>query len=88
MTSTMKTKILTTSVKIAAVFIIGLFFTSPGSANPNGAIPLNNLGPGTYLGFEGGLFPGGSNEIPEDHGTTGGRPPGLQNLEGRCSCAE
>lgn len=30
-------------------------------------VPLNDLGRGTYLGFEGGLYPGGSNEIPPDH---------------------
>ena len=67
----MKTKILTASVKAAAIFIIGLFLASPASANPNVAVPLNDLGAGTYLGFEGGLFPGGSNEIPENHAEEG-----------------
>lgn len=32
-----------------------------------GLVPLMDLGPGRYLGFEGGLYPGGSNEIPPAH---------------------
>lgn len=33
-----------------------------GTSNP--IIPLNDLGTGTYLGFEGGLYPNGSNTAP------------------------
>lgn len=32
-----------------------------------GFVPLNGLGTGAYLGFQGGLYPGGSNEIPSAH---------------------
>lgn len=33
--------------------------------------PLPNLGAGTYLGFQGGLYPGGSNVVPDDHAAAG-----------------
>jgi hypothetical protein len=36
-----------------------------------GFIPLNDLGTGTYLGFEGGLYPQGSNTLPDDHSLAG-----------------
>ena len=31
------------------------------------AVPINDLGTATYLGFEGGLYPGGTNVPPADH---------------------
>ncbi len=31
---------------------------------PNAVLPLNDLGVGTYQGFQGGLYPGGDNSIP------------------------
>jgi hypothetical protein len=31
-------------------------------------VPLIDLGEGTYLSFQGGLYPGGSNAVPADHG--------------------
>jgi hypothetical protein len=36
-------------------------------AQTTGLIPLIDLGPGTYQGYEGGLYPGGSNLPPEAH---------------------
>lgn len=30
-------------------------------------IPLNDLGPGSYMGFQGGLYPGGLNAVPPAH---------------------
>ncbi len=36
-----------------------------------GAIPINDLGTDTYQGEQGGLYPGGSNEIPSDHEALG-----------------
>jgi hypothetical protein len=35
---------------------------------PDGLLPLNDLGTGLYLGrYEGGLYPDGSDELPDDH---------------------
>jgi hypothetical protein len=34
-------------------------------------IPLTDLGQQTYLGFSGGLYPGGSNDAPSDHASAG-----------------
>ncbi|MEX2219980.1 MAG: hypothetical protein WD749_14605 [Phycisphaerales bacterium] len=37
-----------------------------------GRVPLNDLGPGLYLGqFQGGLYPGGSNQPPTAHAAEG-----------------
>ena len=36
-----------------------------------GLVPLNDLGTGTYLGFQGGLYPSGSNQRPDDHTAAG-----------------
>jgi hypothetical protein len=40
---------------------------------PN-VLPLNDLGIGTYLGFQGGLYEGGSNAVPADHAVEGTTP--------------
>jgi hypothetical protein len=34
-------------------------------------IPLNDLGTSTYRGFQGGLYPGGSNQVPAAHASAG-----------------
>ncbi len=36
-----------------------------------GLTPLCDLGPGSYLGFQGGLYPGGSNQRPAAHEAAG-----------------
>ena len=36
-----------------------------------GAIPITDLGGNLYQGFEGGLYPGGSNEMPPQHAQAG-----------------
>lgn len=41
------------------------------SLTSTGAIPISDLGVGTYDGVQGGLYPDGSNTIPEDHATLG-----------------
>ncbi len=46
------------------------------AAKENGLVPLPDLGSGTYLGFEGGLYPGGSNQMPAEH-----RLEGLQRAQ-------
>ncbi len=42
-----------------------------GSPLSDEARPLPELGTGTYLGFEGGLYPGGANEPPAEHVAAG-----------------
>ncbi|HXJ94620.1 MAG TPA: choice-of-anchor D domain-containing protein [Terriglobia bacterium] len=41
----------------------------PGTTTPT--VPINDLGTGTYLGYEGGLYPNGSNVDPSDHQSAG-----------------
>ena len=36
-----------------------------------GMVPLSDLGAGLYQGFEGGLYPGGQNELPAAHAAAG-----------------
>ncbi|HMX05889.1 MAG TPA: hypothetical protein PKE14_14535, partial [Chitinophagales bacterium] len=36
-----------------------------------GALPLVDLGTGYYMGYQGGLFPGGSNNDPNPHFNNG-----------------
>ena len=61
----------TTGVGLIAALAFAI--VSPAIAVPDcadstvGFIPINDLGPGTYLGVQGGLYPGGSNEIPVAH---------------------
>jgi hypothetical protein len=40
-----------------------------GTSTP--MVPINDLGTGTYLGAEGGLYPNGSNQRPTDHDSAG-----------------
>jgi hypothetical protein len=40
---------------------------APAAAQTTGLVPLTDLGPGTYQGFQGGLYPGGANEPPLAH---------------------
>jgi hypothetical protein len=46
-----------------------------GSVGPGAVstarVPLTDLGAGNHLGFQGGLYPGGSNALPGGHATTG-----------------
>jgi hypothetical protein len=47
--------------------------SSPGtSAKPDTAkVPITDLGTGTYRGFQGGLYPNGSNSMPSAHAALG-----------------
>ncbi len=58
----------------AVIAVVSLSVTSrgPGLASHGGGVaPLNDLGAGTYLGFQGGLYEGGSNAPPADHAAEG-----------------
>src|SRR5215472_4179768 len=48
-----------------------LMFAGSLWAQSFSATPLNDLGNGTYLGFEGGLYENGSNVVPADHNEAG-----------------
>src|ERR1051325_2516275 len=43
------------------------FLRADCSLTDTGALPLNDLGPGSYHGVVGGLYPLGSNTVPKDH---------------------
>lgn len=62
----MKTKLTVLSV-LAALALP----RSDCSRGPVGFTPLNDLGPDQYLGEQGGLYPGGSNERPTPYRTAG-----------------
>ncbi len=46
-----------------------------------GAVPLIDLGPGTYLGYEGGLYPGGTTALPASHAADAGSLARIQLLD-------
>ena len=60
-------------VLLAALLVVLLATAIPAAAAADcsntgtGLIPLTDLGTGEYEGAQGGLYPGGSNEIPADH---------------------
>jgi hypothetical protein len=62
---------------LAPVILAGLACPEPGPAGPVSVIepetrtPLTELGSGGYLGFEGGLYLGGTNEVPSVHDSVG-----------------
>ena len=63
---------------VAGLALLSLFARAPGghaadcAATSVGRTPLSDLGTGLYLGvFEGGLYPGGSNEPPPAHHAEG-----------------
>ena len=68
---------------ISACILCGLLATACGSEDPTAPeppdntardtvrIPLTDLGTGTYKGFEGGLYPNGSNTMPVTHAQRG-----------------
>jgi hypothetical protein len=44
-------------------------FNVPGTSSP--LVPITDLGTGTYMGFQGGLYPNGSNTRPAAHDAAG-----------------
>lgn len=66
-------RVVAASVVLLSVIGAGLSVGIPAAGaqdcghTSTGLIPLNDLGTGTYLGYTGGLYPDGSNEIPPAH---------------------
>jgi hypothetical protein len=67
-------------VKTANAVLVLPVATAPSAPNCNNIaypnqsaplVPINDLGTGTYLGEEGGLYPNGSNVRPADHDASG-----------------
>jgi len=57
----------TRHIMAAAMIASLLAAAAPLTARQSGLTPLSDLGSDTYLGFEGGLYAGGSNEPPAAH---------------------
>jgi len=56
---------------VAALAVLTITVLNGAPANAATKVPLNDLGTGTYLGFQGGLYPNGSNSMPAAHRTAG-----------------
>lgn len=56
----------TRSARTLVLVVIALLNVAPSGAD-TGLIPLMDLGSGTYMGFPGGLYPGGRNVPPPMH---------------------
>ena len=60
-----------------AALLAAILAAAPAAAGGNcsvtsvGFTPLNQLGAGTYHGFQGGLYPGGANQRPTAHNAAG-----------------
>lgn len=55
------------STPLYTLAIAVLVGSLPGIAQTTGLVPLNDLGPAFYQGYQGGLYPGGSNAPPSTH---------------------
>jgi hypothetical protein len=65
-------RLVTLGLVAVAVGILGSpALTSDCTGTSTGLIPLTHLGQGLYQGFEGGLYPGGSDQLPAGHLTAG-----------------
>jgi hypothetical protein len=56
-------------MKVTGANCNDITFNVAGTSTP--LVPLNDLGTGTYLGFQGGLYPNGSNVRPAAHDAAG-----------------
>ncbi|MBC8172510.1 MAG: hypothetical protein H7X71_01275, partial [Chitinophagales bacterium] len=58
----------TISILFTFLYISALFSQAPNCVNDStGYIPLNDMGTGNFFGYQGGLYPGGTNTIPNLH---------------------
>ncbi|MFQ5799201.1 MAG: hypothetical protein ACE5H0_11010, partial [Bacteroidota bacterium] len=56
-----------TIILIFAFLTVSALKAQNCSSTSVGFVPLNDLGSGEYQGFQGGLYPDGSNDIPAAH---------------------
>jgi hypothetical protein len=56
---------------IIALFATTISAQTDCSNTSTGNIPLNDLGEHTFMGYQGGLYPGGANVMPFDHSAAG-----------------
>jgi hypothetical protein len=57
---------------LALAAVPAALFAADCDTVSTGRVPINDLGPGAYLGaFQGGLYPGGVNVVPGPHATAG-----------------
>ena len=69
-TSATTSELMTLSMmKLTGANCNDITFNVAGTSTP--LVPLNDLGTGTYLGFQGGLYPNGSNVRPAAHDAAG-----------------
>lgn len=65
------------AVTLGAFIVLGACASRESPAGPAGQqpdtarVPLTQLGTSTYRGFQGGLYPGGSNSVPASHAALG-----------------
>jgi len=66
-------KIITTILIFCAISIcfVQISYSDSCSITSVGFTPINDLGPGYFRGFQGGLYPGGSNTRPLIHNNDG-----------------
>jgi hypothetical protein len=68
----MRTKAITPTTLAVALAVAAPSATAQNCSNTSvGLTPLNDLGAGTYMGEQGGLYPGGSNLRPAGHEAAG-----------------
>src|SRR5687768_9017646 len=61
-----------TLIALPLLLVLHLGASAQNCSNTSvGFTPLNDLGSGSYLGFQGGLYPGGSNQRPLAHEIAG-----------------
>ena len=56
-----------TSLILLGISLVIFSSVSPLEANSTGLVPLTELGSDMYMGYEGGLYPDGSNDLPAAH---------------------
>lgn len=58
-------------IPLALLVLCAAYAQANCTLTSTGKTPLNDLGPGSYLGAQGGLYPGGANTRPSAHAAAG-----------------